>query len=156
MMEGTEVDPGLLPRIVSELFAIRKQHGLVMSLSFVEVSGNTVRDATDAVVLKTAQVDDAHVRMGVVDQSTTREVLGLYRVKTLQLLRTVLQRRSPTQSDGLKPHFIAIIRMEKLETRKVSSLFVCDLAGIPTPGREFAKSSVAVNNNLVRCPGNWC
>jgi hypothetical protein len=76
MMEGTEVDPGLLPRIVSELFAIRKQHGLVMSLSFVEVSGNTVRDATDAVVLKTAQVDDAHVRMGVVDQSTTREVLG--------------------------------------------------------------------------------
>jgi hypothetical protein len=150
MIEGTDVEPGLLPRILTELFAIRKEHGLVMSLSFVEVSGNSVRDVVDKVVLKSAQVEDVHVQMGAVDQCSTREVLGMYRVKTLQLLHTVLQRRSPSNMDGLKPHFITIIRMEQLETRSVASLFVCDLAGIPKPGREFAKSSVAVNSNLVR------
>jgi hypothetical protein len=152
LIQGTNVDVGLLPRTLSELFALRKSHHLIMSLSFMEVTGSSVRDLLDAACLASAGVDPAHVITTTIDSFPVREVLALHRVKTFGLLDTVLSRRTPSSALE-KRHFITYIRIERVREHKVSTLVIADLAGtveVGTAERDTFKAGVESNSNLVR------
>ena len=168
IMQGSETDPGLLPRIVAELFALRQQYKLVMSISLIEVCGNTIRDLLDRTVLDAAQVDALHVRSTSIEQAPVSEVLAMYRVRTMHLLHAALKRRTTTSfaasagsgatSPGTatavtgKPHFIAIIRVERADEGKVTTLYVADLSGtvpLDPHNKSSFKAGIATNSNLV-------
>jgi hypothetical protein len=152
LVQGTPLDAGLLPRALAELFALRQSQHLVMSMSFVEVCGSSVRDMLDARCLEAAGIDAAHVVTTSMDSYPVHEVLALHRVKSFALLHEVLARRTPSSAID-KWHFIACIRVERAHEHKVSTLVIADLAGTvevdASEKRDSFKAGVASNSNLV-------
>jgi hypothetical protein len=167
VMEGSVAEPGLIPRALNELFALRRRLGLAMSCCMFEMAGESVRDLLTPTALSAAHIDPRHVRAAAIERHDVHEVLMFHRSHTLSLLHQALrgrtgahQSRTGTPSSGgrgrdaTRRHFVTLVRVERPNQAKRGMLYLVDLSGTEDPeaaekpDNEF-RSSVQTNSDLV-------
>ncbi len=160
VLEGSASDPGIIPRALNELFALRRRLGLAMSCCMFEVHGEAIRDLIDPAALAAADIRDDCVRLSKLERMDVREVLIHQRQHTFTLLSHAMKQRRArlaAASPGDRGHFVTVVRVERPNQAKRGLLYLVDLSGMSDMGdadvgmeRSQLKDAIGTNSDLVR------
>lgn len=177
-MRGTLHDPGLLPRVISQVFEQQEKFGTVMTVRMVEVYANTLLDMLGGDLVPSLALDDVHVRTTTLQNAPVVEAFVQSAASALQLVLEAADRSSRGGASAAgKPHLVTILRLESPGAGTAASMYLADLAGtqdleairVAAPMESGAqslsrmraaariraeyKSGIATNGNLVRAAG---
>jgi kinesin family member 5 len=132
VLEGSTTDPGIIPRALNELFALRRRLGLAMSCCMFEVCGDKIVDLITPSALEAADIRTDFVRTSSLERQDVQEVLLYHRHHTFTLLHHAMrQRKQRHVTDGTeRGHFVTVVRVERPNQSKRGLLYLVDLCGM--------------------------
>lgn len=148
MLEGSTADPGILPRALNELFALRRRLGLAMSCCMFEVCGDTIHDLVTPAALSAAGIRADCVRSSTLERQPVREVLLYHRHHTFSLLHHAMALRKHNKTGQERGHFVTVVRVERPNVGKRGLLYLVDLCGMSELSDDRGESSASVKDTV--------
>lgn len=152
VLEGSVTDPGIIPRALNELFALRRRLGLAMSCCIFEVCGDEIHDLVTPAALAAAEIREDSVRVSTLERQEVKEVLLHQRHQSFALLHHAMRLRKA----NARGHFVTVVRVERPNQSKRGLLYLVDLSGLSdacdvdsVSEKSVFKDSLHTNSDVV-------